>query len=107
MRPEWTRFVPADTYAAMSLNMRAILKKVDLDDADLPEPPTIRLRRARVARILGVTIDDATISDILSRLGMALAPTEANTVPPDEDAMKAAPAPSFASQPTTTPRPGW
>jgi hypothetical protein len=35
-----TRFVPADTYAAMSLNMRAILEKVDLDD-----PLLVQLRQ--------------------------------------------------------------
>ncbi len=41
-------------------------------EAHLPQPATIRLRRERVARILGVHIDDATIVDILTRLGMRL-----------------------------------
>jgi phenylalanyl-tRNA synthetase beta chain len=53
-------------------------------EADLPTPPSIRLRRARVARILGVEIDDATISDILTRLGMQLSPADDgwDVVPP-------------------------
>ncbi|HDK38211.1 MAG TPA: phenylalanine--tRNA ligase subunit beta, partial [Thiolapillus brandeum] len=36
----------------------------------LPEKPDIHLRRHQISRILGVKIDDATIEDILSRLGM-------------------------------------
>jgi phenylalanyl-tRNA synthetase beta chain len=53
-------------------------------EADLPKPPTIRLRRERVAKILGVRIDDATITDILTRLDMALSPAEDgwDVVPP-------------------------
>lgn len=53
-------------------------------ETDLPQPPTIRLRRERVARVLGVAIDDATISDILTRLGMRLSPAEDgwDVVPP-------------------------
>jgi phenylalanyl-tRNA synthetase beta chain len=43
-------------------------------DAHLPKPPTIRLRRERVSKILGVRIDDATVTDILTRLGMQLSP---------------------------------
>jgi len=53
-------------------------------EADLPKPPTIHLRRARVTRILGVSIDDATIVDILTRLGMTLSDTAEgwHVVPP-------------------------
>jgi len=43
---------------------------------DLPQHQPIGLRRARVARVLGVTIDDATIVDILERLGMQLKDTD-------------------------------
>jgi len=51
-----TRFVPASTYAAMSLNMRAILKRVDLDDpliamlSQLPHIDTGFLDDPRLAR---------------------------------------------------------
>ncbi|OQX46496.1 MAG: phenylalanine--tRNA ligase subunit beta, partial [Candidatus Sedimenticola endophacoides] len=38
--------------------------------------PQILLRRNRVARVLGVGIDDATISDILTRLEMRVEPVE-------------------------------
>ena len=38
----------------------------------LPQPRPIRLRRERVARVLGVEIADAEIVDILQRLGMQL-----------------------------------
>ena len=34
--------------------------------------PTVRLRRERLARVLGVQIDEASVTDILSRLGMAV-----------------------------------
>ncbi|MGA8203334.1 MAG: phenylalanine--tRNA ligase subunit beta [Woeseiaceae bacterium] len=40
--------------------------------AHLPKPKTIRLRRDRISRLLGVEIDDATVTDILQRLGMAV-----------------------------------
>ncbi len=43
--------------------------------ADLPRREPIMLRRTRVARVLGVDIDDATIVDILKRLGMQLVDT--------------------------------
>jgi len=51
---------------------------------DLPQPPTIRLRRARVARILGVEIADQQIVDILERLGMQVGPSDDgwDVVPP-------------------------
>jgi phenylalanyl-tRNA synthetase beta chain len=42
--------------------------------AHLPVARPIGLRRARVGRVLGVTIDDAEIEDILTRLGMRLTP---------------------------------
>jgi len=42
----------------------------------LPAAPAIRLRRARIGRILGVTPDDATIEGILTRLGMGVAGME-------------------------------
>ncbi len=44
-------------------------------DADLPQPTTIVLRRARIARVLGITIDDAEIERILRALGMDVAAT--------------------------------
>ncbi len=42
----------------------------------LPGTPEIHLRRRQVPRILGVEIDDATISDILVRLGMKVEAVE-------------------------------
>lgn len=42
------------------------------DQQRLPQPAHIHLRRARVGRILGIAVDDATIVDILERLGMQL-----------------------------------
>ncbi|BAO44241.1 phenylalanine--tRNA ligase subunit beta [Thiolapillus brandeum] len=42
----------------------------------LPESPEIHLRRFQIPRILGVEIDDATISDILKRLGMGVETTQ-------------------------------
>ncbi len=41
----------------------------------LPERPPVPLRRSRIARLLGVAVDDAGVEDILTRLDMALAPT--------------------------------
>ncbi len=43
---------------------------------ELPDQAEIHLRRHQVPRILGVDIDDATISDILERLGMAVTPVD-------------------------------
>lgn len=40
----------------------------------LPEVPSIRLRMARVNRVLGTDLDAATVRDILDRLGMTLEP---------------------------------
>jgi phenylalanyl-tRNA synthetase beta chain len=42
----------------------------------LPEQAEIHLRRHQVPRILGVDIDDATIADILGRLGMDVTPMD-------------------------------
>ena len=47
-----------------------VLSKVD---ELLPGSDTIRLRRARVEKLLGVAIDDETIESILQRLGMSIA----------------------------------
>lgn len=38
------------------------------------KPKNILLRRGRITRLLGVELDDATVSDILQRLGMQLQP---------------------------------
>ncbi len=50
----------------------------------LPKAPTIRLRRARLASLLGVTIDDASIEAILERLQMRVVPVDVgwDVVPP-------------------------
>ncbi|MCR1807726.1 phenylalanine--tRNA ligase subunit beta, partial [Stenotrophomonas geniculata] len=40
---------------------------------DLPQPATIVLRRARISRVLGITIDDAEVERILRALGMDVA----------------------------------
>ncbi|HOP17530.1 MAG TPA: phenylalanine--tRNA ligase subunit beta [Gammaproteobacteria bacterium] len=42
----------------------------------LPARAPITLRRSRVQRLLGISIDDATIADILQRLGMQLQTTD-------------------------------
>lgn len=39
-----------------------------VSEADLPQPIEVRLRAARVARVLGMVIDDADIENILKRL---------------------------------------
>lgn len=44
-------------------------------EADLPKAATIALRRARIARVLGIRIDDAEVERILRALGMAVAAT--------------------------------
>jgi phenylalanyl-tRNA synthetase beta chain len=43
-----------------------------VSEPDLPLPPTLHLRRARIAQVLGLAFDDAAVTDILSRLGMTL-----------------------------------
>jgi len=45
-------------------------------DAHLPAIEPVMLRRTRVRRLLGVDIDDATIVEILERLGMQLGDTD-------------------------------
>lgn len=42
----------------------------------LPESPVIRLRRARIAQVLGLDFEDDAVADILGRLGMDLGVTE-------------------------------
>ncbi len=44
--------------------------------ADLPRPTTLRLRRARIARVLGIEVDDAEIERILRALGLEVAAAE-------------------------------
>ena len=44
--------------------------------ADLPQPATIVLRRARIARVLGITIEDAEVERILRALGMDVTATD-------------------------------
>lgn len=43
--------------------------------ADLPRPQPVALRRARLRRVLGVTIDDAEVTRIFIALGMQVAAT--------------------------------
>ena len=43
--------------------------------ADLPKPAAVRLRRARLKRVLGVTVDDAEVARIFTALGMQVTPT--------------------------------
>lgn len=42
---------------------------------DLPQPKVIALRRARIARVLGISIEDAEVERILRALGMQVAGT--------------------------------
>jgi phenylalanyl-tRNA synthetase beta chain len=42
----------------------------------LPRQPVLRLRRERVRRVLGLSLPDAAIEDILTRLGATLAPVQ-------------------------------
>ncbi|KAG1247769.1 hypothetical protein G6F65_019986 [Rhizopus arrhizus] len=44
-------------------------------EADLPQPATIALRRARITRVLGITIEDAEVERILRALGMDVSAT--------------------------------
>jgi len=41
-------------------------------DKFLPKPVTIQLRRSRLASLLGLAIDDATVNGILERLGLSV-----------------------------------
>ncbi len=43
-----------------------------IDHEHYPKPATVILRRAQVERILGVSIEDSVIEDILQRLGMQI-----------------------------------
>lgn len=43
-----------------------------VSEANLPKRDAITLRRARVSRVLGIEIDDATVVDILERLDMVV-----------------------------------
>ncbi len=47
-----------------------------VSEADLPKLTPIGLRRERIGRVLGIEIDDATVVDILERLGMQLTTTD-------------------------------
>jgi phenylalanyl-tRNA synthetase beta chain len=38
--------------------------------AHMPQPPSVRLRRARIRRVLGVEMEDTWIIDMLQRIGM-------------------------------------
>ncbi|MCP4699892.1 MAG: phenylalanine--tRNA ligase subunit beta [Gammaproteobacteria bacterium] len=49
------------------------------DAAKLPVPPEIKLRAARVQRVLGQAIPPAEIENYLTRLGMQLTPLEGDT----------------------------
>lgn len=40
-------------------------------ERDLPQRQTVNLRRARLARVLGITVPDAEVAAILTRLGLA------------------------------------
>src|SRR5690606_21552598 len=44
-------------------------------EADLPKPANITLRRARIARVLGIAIPDAEVERILRALGMQVVAT--------------------------------
>ncbi|MBK0026500.1 phenylalanine--tRNA ligase subunit beta [Stenotrophomonas sp. S48] len=43
-----------------------------VNQADLPQAATITLRRARITRVLGITIEDAEVERILRALGMGV-----------------------------------
>ncbi len=53
-------------------------------DKFLPKPRTIKLRRSRLASLLGLSIDDATVSGILQRLGLSVSSSKDgwDVVPP-------------------------
>jgi len=46
------------------------------NEIDLPARPAVQLRRARLSRLLGITVPDDTVVDMLSRLGFAVVATE-------------------------------
>ncbi|MFP4280255.1 MAG: phenylalanine--tRNA ligase subunit beta [Halochromatium sp.] len=43
-----------------------------VSEADLPQPVSLLLRRARIRQVLGIAPDDEQVVDILTRLGMSL-----------------------------------
>jgi phenylalanyl-tRNA synthetase beta chain len=45
-------------------------------DDELPQAQAVTLRRDRITRLLGVAIDDATVADVLARLGMQAVATD-------------------------------
>jgi len=47
-----------------------------VSQVDMPQPETISLRRTQLERILGLSIPDETVLDILQRLGMAVSSTD-------------------------------
>jgi phenylalanyl-tRNA synthetase beta chain len=47
-----------------------------VSQAHLPRRVPVELRRERLARVLGMTVPDATVSDVLTRLGLAVDETE-------------------------------
>ncbi|QNN46113.1 phenylalanine--tRNA ligase subunit beta [Thermomonas brevis] len=54
-------------------------------EADMPKPQLVRLRRARLARVLGTQVPDGEVARILGALGFAVAATDDGwqvTVPP-------------------------
>jgi len=53
--------------------------------SDMPQPQVVRLRRARLARVLGTQVDDAEVTRMFGALGFAVEYTDAGwtvTVPP-------------------------
>jgi phenylalanyl-tRNA synthetase beta chain len=82
------RFERGADYDAAATALARALELVRLIGAGTPHPgwidaqaqppaprPALTLRRARIARVLGYTIDDATVERILTALGFAIAPT--------------------------------
>ncbi|NVK57283.1 MAG: phenylalanine--tRNA ligase subunit beta [Alteromonadaceae bacterium] len=51
-----------------------------ISESDIPARAQVTLRKARLARVLGIDIPAATVSDILARLGMNASETEAGWV---------------------------
>ena len=82
------RFERGADYDAAATALARALELVALIGAGTPRPgwidaqagpaaprPAVTLRRARIARVLGYTIDDATVERILTALGFTLAAT--------------------------------
>ncbi len=47
-----------------------------VDEASLPAQANVVLRKARLSRVLGIDIDDAKVTEILTRLGLRVTQTE-------------------------------